>query len=257
VIHVATVHWRTPRWIEVQLRYLARNTSAPYRTYACLTEIDEEYARQFDVAIESTSNRHTRSLNQLAALIVDSADDDDWLVFLDGDAFPIADWVPIAERRLGEYPLLAVRRDDNLGDPHPHPCFCVTTVGFWKQIGGDWSTTPSFRNAEGRALFEPGARLLRALEERGTEWYPILRTNTRNPHPLFFGVYGDIVYHHGAAFRTPISRADMANAPPARHVHLPGRAAFVWRRRRRNRRLSKEMFERLSRDERFYRELTG
>jgi hypothetical protein len=257
VIHVATVHWRSPRWIEVQLRYLARNTSAPYRTYGCLTKIDEQDARGFDVAIESTSNRHSRALNQVAALICDSADDDDWLVFLDGDAFPIADWVPLVERLLGEYPLLAVRRDDNLGDPHPHPCFCVTTVGFWKQIGGDWSATPPFHNAEGRALSESGARLLRTLEQRGIDWYPILRTNKRNPHPLFFGVYGDIVYHHGAAFRASISRADMANAPPRRHVHLPARAVFVWRRRRLNRRLSEQIFERLSHDEGFYRELTG
>ena len=48
-----------------------------------------------------------------------------------------------------------------------------------------------------------GGNLLGLLEERGIDWYPLLRTNKVNPHPLQFGVYGDLVYHHGGGFRRP------------------------------------------------------
>ena len=32
------------------------------------------------------------------------------------------------------------------GDPQPHPCFCVTTVGFWQDIGGDSDEGPQWQN---------------------------------------------------------------------------------------------------------------
>jgi hypothetical protein len=43
--------------------------------------------------------------------------------------------------------------------------------------------------------------MLGLLEEKGIDWYPLLRTNKVNPHPLQFGVYGDLIYHHGGGFR--------------------------------------------------------
>ena len=44
MIHIATVHWMSDRWIELQLAYLRRNMDRPYRVYADLEGIDE---RQF------------------------------------------------------------------------------------------------------------------------------------------------------------------------------------------------------------------
>jgi hypothetical protein len=46
-----------------------------------------------------------------------------------------------------------------------------------------------------------GGNLLGLLQERGIDWYPMLRTNKVNPHPLQFGVYDDVVYHQGGGFR--------------------------------------------------------
>ena len=48
--------------------------------------------------------------------------------------------------------------------------------------------------------------LLRQLEEHNIDWLPLLRSNTRNPDPLWFGVYGHRIYHHGAGFRDRDSR---------------------------------------------------
>jgi hypothetical protein len=111
-----------------------------------------------------------------------------------------------------------------------------------------------------------GGNLLGALEERGVEWEPILRTNRRNLHPLWFGVYGDLVYHHGGGFRRrPISRVDAALVHRRRLGRWPGlrRLEHEWiglRNRRgfdRTERLSEEIFGRLQRDEAFWRELFG
>jgi hypothetical protein len=68
---------------------------------------------------------------------------------------------------------------------------------------------------DGRVKADIGGNLLRAVERSGREWTPLLRSNRVNPHPLWFAVYGDIVYHHGAGFRKPISRIDLNNRPPS------------------------------------------
>jgi hypothetical protein len=52
----------------------------------------------------------------------------------------------------------------------------------------------------------------------------VLRSNRRNIDPLYFAIYGDVVYHHGAGFRTgELSPVDRADAPePLPLSSLPG-----------------------------------
>jgi hypothetical protein len=50
--------------------------------------------------------------------------------------------------------------------------------------------------------------LLKQLADRNVEWLPLLRSNKVNLHPLFFGIYEGLVYHHGAGFRKGECRAD-------------------------------------------------
>ena len=130
-----------------------------------------------------------------------AADPDDMLVFIDGDAFPIAPMVPFLREQLDSYPLVAVRRDENNGDPQPHPSFCATTARFWLELPGDWRRGYKWKNRQGSRVTDVGGNMLGLLEEKGIDWYPLLRTNKVNPHPLQFGVYGDLIYHHGGGFR--------------------------------------------------------
>jgi hypothetical protein len=216
VIHVATVHWRDARWIDVQLRYLERYVSQPFRVYADLEGIDDEQRAKFHHAADLAAERefenpifsHTEKLNALARTIAAEADPDDVLVFLDGDAFPIAPLDGFLADKLARYPLAAIRRDENLDDAQPHPAFCATTVGFWSEIGGDWNPGYRWRNAAGKEVTDAGGNLLGILRERGVEWHPLLRSNRRNLRPLWFGVYDDLAYHHGAGFRGGLCRRD-------------------------------------------------
>lgn len=206
-MHVATVHWRDARWIEPQVRFLRRHLPE-HRTWAAVDGIPAADAAAFDTALDLEGS-HPEKLNELARRIAEVADPDDLLLFVDGDAFPIA---PVDASVLGGLPLAAVRRDENLGDPQPHPCFCLTTVGYWTAIGGDWRRGHTWTNTAGETVSDTGGNLLGILEARGDAWRPLLRTNRVDLHPLWFAVYGDVAYHHGAGFRDRVARVTTTEA---------------------------------------------
>jgi hypothetical protein len=211
MINIATVHWRSPKWIGVQLDYLERNIDAPFKVFGALNGIEDGALwDRFDFA-EDLEGGHPDKLNALASVIAAKSDPSDVLIFLDGDAFPVQQLVPWLTDALGRYPLVAVQRREILDDRRPHPSFCATTVGFWEEIGGDWRRA-KWIAPDGRVHDDVGSRLMLQLEERGAEWLPMVRTNTRQVHPVWFAVYGHRVYHHGAGFRPPISRVDIDKA---------------------------------------------
>lgn len=209
MIHVATVHYHSAAWIEVQASYLRRHIAEPFQLWASMEGVPEAYHRHADHVVPATG-RHAGQLNLLAHTILRVARDDDLLIFIDGDAFPIADPLGVIRQALAQHALVAVRRDENLGDPQPHPSFCATTAGLWRRLPGDWSNGASWLNTADQRVSDVGGNLGWLLADRGLSWAPLLRSNRRNLHPLWFGVYGDIVYHHGASFRERVSRLDKA-----------------------------------------------
>jgi len=237
VLHIATVHYGSPLWVEIQTRQLREHVAVPYRTWTSLELIDPTYGANFDRVIDQ-SGRHSDKLNHLAIEILGEASDDDLLMFLDGDAFPITDPMPLINEGLARAPLIAVRRAENIGDRQPHPCFCVTTVATWRDLGGDWSAGYRWEDEDGRRVTDVGGNLLRELELTNTPWVEVLRSNRRNPDPILFAVYGDTVYHHGMGFRPgALTRAHhrLAPAPPfPRRMPLLGRGMQYanWRARR-------------------------
>jgi len=198
----------------IQQDYFKRCLQEPYKTYAFINKIDKDYSRLFEVCLKepvelkSVAESHSIKLNILADIACSQGKDEDYLIFLDGDAFPITDIMPPIQETLKQYPLMAVRRDENIGDRQPHPSFAVTTIGFWKEIKGDWKPGYKWKNNNNQIVTDTGGNLLKILEDRKIDWFPILRTNKVNLHPLWFGIYGDLVYHHGAGFRSPLSRED-------------------------------------------------
>jgi hypothetical protein len=258
VIHVGTLHYRDPRWIELQLRYLAAHTGEPYRTYASLDGIERRHFSRFDETVdhsgfetgERPGARIELKLNALCSQMTGDAGADDLIVVAHGDTLPIADWVSAVRPMVAGSGLAAIRRDENL-EPIPHWSFCATTAGLWERIGGDWTRGPTWESA-GLQVTDTGGRLWKILEREGVDWRPILRTNAVDLHPVWFGIYGDFLYHHGAGFRTPMSRKDAAG-----YAHLPPglRNLAGVRKRISNTRLSRRMYRGALRDERFYEPL--
>ncbi len=244
MLHIATVHFNSFRWIPIQARELRRNVNVPYATWASLEGIDPSYGEHFDHVVDQ-GGTHPEKLNRLAAEIGREAAGDDLLMFLDGDAFPIGDPGPLIESGLAAAPLLAVRRAENGDDPQPHPCFCVTQVATWRELQGDWSAGPLGTGPPDNPVADVGGRLLRQLELSETPWVKILRSNRRNLHPVFFGIYGDTIYHHGAGFRRTFSRADLAQLKSAGASHGSEGIKVALR----NLQQSQELFRRIQRDD--------
>ena len=163
MLYIVTVHYRSPRWIEIQHDYLRRHIQVPFQVWTSLEGIDPSYGRYFDRVLEQRG-LHAAKLNHLAMEVTHVAGEDDLLMFLDGDAFTIADPMPLIEEDLAKAPLLAVRRAENVEEPQPHPCFCVTTVGTWRSLPGDWTAGPTWTGAHGRPTSDVGGNLLRKLE---------------------------------------------------------------------------------------------
>jgi len=210
MIHIATVHYQTDKWIALQLRYIKKHIPEEYRVYAFL---DGEAAKHKDkfyyACLESIQDQgHAKKLNILADIISFAAADDDILIFLDGDAFPISNIAPFIREKISSHKLIAIQRIENCGDIQPHPAFCATTVGFWEDIKGTWKSGYEWANNRGNAVSDIGGNLLRILNDSNVMWLPLLRTSQLTGHPLWFGIYGNLIYHHGAGFRIPVSRYD-------------------------------------------------
>lgn len=258
MLYIASVHFKSPRWIEIQTRHLRENISVPYQVWSSLEGIDASYASYFDRIVQQ-KGMHAGKLNHLAAEITHVACDSDLLMFLDGDAFPIADPMPLIEEGLAKAPLIAVRRAENVDEPQPHPCFCVTTVGTWRSLPGDWTAGPMWPGARGTMTSDVGGNLLRKLELTQTPWVQVLRSNRTNLDPLYFALYGDTVYHHGAGFRTgELSPVDREGAPaPLRLSRVPvlGSAARLINRERWRRWERKAEESHLRQSERIYEQI--
>ena len=235
MLYVATVHYRSPKWIEVQTSYLRENISVPTR---CGRRWRGSTRRTPATSTgSSTSGAPTPGkLNHLASEIAHEASRDDLLMFLDGDAFPIADPMGLVDDALSRAPLVAVRRAENVDEPQPHPCFCVTSVGTWLDLPGDWTAGPVWPGAKGRPTTDVGGNLMRRLELTNTPWVQVLRSNRRNLDPLWFAVYGGVIYHHGAGFRmgelSPVDRAGAPEPLPLMGVPVVGKGVRLLNSRR-------------------------
>ena len=161
-----------------------------------------------DFVIESNRS-HLEKLEELTQHVYARADEDDWIMFLDSDAFPLR---RIAGILNGDTELIGVQRLEN-GDFHPHPCFTLTRVGQWKQLGENNWQEGTWMTAKGVPATEMGGTLLKRITEQGTDWMALNRLNDRGLHRLWFGIYGSpalgpVVYHHGAGSRPRVSRSD-------------------------------------------------
>jgi len=268
MIHVATVHWKTNRWIRLQRAYLRKYVPGDFRIYAWLNDLPAVATDTFYHVKREPVTDHATKLNSLADTIcADSQQDDDVLIFLDGDAFPIADLAPLIQQVQTTTPLIAAQRLENHGDRQPHPCFCVTTVGCWRKIKGDWQAGYTWKNTDGREVTDVGGNLLGRLTTEQIPWTPLLRTNQLNLHPLFFGIYGDVIYHHGAGFRKGDTRAELAEFQQRARATLWSRLFPGWTRRRliaeyhrrmaENNRLSEQVFASIESHWEFYKQFTG
>ncbi len=193
--------------MDQQVSRLRSYIDLDYQIFAFMDGVSKPLTELVDQAFYNDDFKHYEKLDFLAGEIASVGRDTDLLLFIDGDAFPITNLQPTFDY-LKEYPLVAVRRDENFGDKQPHPCFCLTTVGFWREIQGTWKPGVQWMRDDGNMGSDVGGNLFGALRDADIAWKPLQRSNEVDLHSLFFGVYDDCVYHHGAGFRDKFCRHD-------------------------------------------------
>lgn len=212
MIHIATIHWQTDKWIDIQKRYLDKFIKKEYRLYAFLNGIDQRRDSKFYFVSREPICEHYIKLNILANIIRFAAKNtDDLIFFLDGDAFPVGDIVKLVREKIQKHKLIAIQRIENNGDKQPHPAFCATTVGFWQEIEGDWSPGYTWENSIGQQITDVGGELLKKMEQFNVSWFPMHRTGQLHNDPLWFGIYENVLYHHNCGFRKGLGRIILKN----------------------------------------------
>lgn len=219
-VHILTVHHESDNFLELQEKFINKNTKnvKVWCGYSKLCiDIHKEFRTNYNFSdLSSMSKEHYDRLNWLTNLLYDSnPNENDLLVFMDSDAFPVAsNWVEKVTEYLKEVPIVAIQRKENLDNPmpldcrdYPHPCFLATTIKFWKENSLNWNIDV------GKGIYTPGITLKKWLDEKGIKWKPLNRTNIFNTHPLMFGVYDDIIYHHGCGQRQAFDGIDIWSRP--------------------------------------------
>lgn len=209
MINICTVHHKTQKWISPQLLYLSKNINTPYRIFSIVPDHvnppDYHYSNSLDTSTQSSFD-HSIKLNFLSDIVLSQSKPDDILLFLDGDAFPINPLMPILTL-LAKYDFISIVRTE-LGDCFPHPSFAMCRVEFWLRYLPSWLPGFSDINNDNNPM-DSGGYIFNILKKNNLKWHRLFRSNKRNIHSLWFGIYDDIIYHHGAGFRSPVSKLDI------------------------------------------------
>jgi hypothetical protein len=188
-------------WIDLCLRQVQRHSQNP----AEILVWDNSYLPEHRAIMAQYDNvtvyddpgkvdvRHGAALDRLVGLVPETAE---WVITLDTDAFPIRDrWIEeLVDPLVGGAALVGVWRDEMQAQitPYVHPSCLAARRKTLVDLG------IPFKRASGQDV---GQNISLALAGEGRSFGRLTRTNVRNPHFLMAGIYGDLIYHHGAGSR--------------------------------------------------------
>jgi hypothetical protein len=187
-------------WISLCLRQIERHTDpGDHRVLVYdQSQLPEhaEILRRYGVEVftdpEGGHMAHAAALD----LLVDRAEGAEFIVTLDTDAFPVSDsWLEQLTGSLRNGAALAgIYRDEMAPDIRPFIHVSGLCIRRETLLGLD----VSFARDKGQ---DTGQNITDALTGTGARLNPLLRSNRRNFHFLIGGLYGDLLYHHGAGSR--------------------------------------------------------
>jgi hypothetical protein len=177
------------KWFNIQ-REALDDTTENFEHAIYLNNIQEEFQHCTIVgSTASSKDGKTQHFEGLLKLLeyARSGDYRAWLV-LDCDCFPITrDW----ESKLSGRNASIIRVENLDVFPHPSAVYCVDRELDFK--------ISKHRNLAGDEFDE--------LAAVGS-FFPLMRTNRVNLHPLRYGIYYDLFYHHCAGTRIFETRSD-------------------------------------------------
>ena len=217
MIHILTCHVYEDSWIDLQVDHFKKHTNLDYKIYSVYDCVSKEefdnhkhkwnYAEQLvegEISLETPDPlNHPFKLHHLVDVMAQQADlENDWLVFIDGDAWPVSDnWAEYAIEKASKHKVCSIKRLENDGECRPTPIFFMCRPKFWIENNLTWYPEGTFYIGDGgRKVKDVGCKCMHQLNDLNVEWYPLLRSNKKNYHKLWFGIYDDIIYHHSKGF---------------------------------------------------------
>jgi hypothetical protein len=156
---------------------------------------------------------HPSALDYLASKIppdVDREGDFDYIVTLDNDAFPVRDdWLDllISECERGAA-LTGVYRDEMAPavDPFLHVSGLCVGRRDLHALNVSFGRNLQYAEQDIKHNQDVGQKITYEFIRLGREIAPLRRSNKVNYHFVIGGIYGDVIYHHGAGGRRAIFR---------------------------------------------------
>jgi hypothetical protein len=205
--------------LDLHLDRIARHTRLPYTLYASANRLDPELARKLAARPNITlcdipttqardSKEHAYYLDHLVERA--AADGAEYLATLHVDSFPVRDgWdEQLLARLTSECPVAAVTRLENF-DQKPNPCGLLFSRAFYQtcrptfRLSPEVMASPKYRAYREALphLPDSGVGYGYALHQHGLTWHRLERSNRGEDHALLGSLYGDMLFHLGAAAR--------------------------------------------------------
>jgi hypothetical protein len=196
---------RTPTWYSLQHRFLRK--TCDYSHVACVNGADYSFIDDSSQIVEHHATRgtaqqeHLRGLRALVQHFRNAPARYAGFLILDSDAFPCSPgWVDKLTGAMGDFRIAAAVRHENL-DVFAHPCALFALPDALPLL--EFSLASRI-NLIGDTFLEIGCDTAR--------FFPLLRSNRHNRHPIMGAVYWSSFYHHGAGSRFPQFRASKYHA---------------------------------------------
>tara|TARA_A100001201_G_scaffold24081_1_gene27278 strand:- start:134 stop:946 length:813 start_codon:yes stop_codon:yes gene_type:complete len=223
MIHLYTLHFKHDYWVDLQVNSIKKHIKVPYKTYAIFSHMSQDIyekrknmydhfeVREIGKSKHKGGNYHATDGNRhIFPAIESNAKKGDIILRMDSDAFLVGDITQDFVDMVTDKKFIALCEPQHEWDTNvvtPHPAFWSYPVEFLQQ---------GLAEVMGAIIEDNNSNwwggVDKWLKNNNIEWSPITRSNKIDLHPLYFGIYGDLVYHHWAGSRKMISRPDRIRA---------------------------------------------
>ena len=220
MIHILTLHFSTPNWLEIQKKYILKYTNPDeYRLWLgkCNVDIPSDFVLPPNweiIDLDKAYPKENKNEHYLQAewmyqnFLYNEMEEDDIIVFMDNDAFPCVtqEWTQILTDALSDNEAFMLAQYENRGIaqpdiyyPYPDLCFFATTKKNKEENNLEWGLFEPYHE-------NPGFGMSDRLRSAGCKVGTITRSNLFNFHNVMFGVYGNMIYHQSCGSRAIIGR---------------------------------------------------